>query len=157
MRDTFFKLWIHTILKIEDGGVTIQPELEPLLHHEIEKKLIEQGCEVAAVNGHFDHVHLLYQMNPLLPLHDVIRFVQGTSQRWYHLHDFQSGWYKFKWFDGYCTYSVSESAIEKVRFYIEQQKEIHQTLNFAEEMARLNFLHNVDTADLIMNEDSLIG
>jgi putative transposase len=147
MRNTFLKLWIHTILKTQDGGIIIQPELESLLYLEIEKRLIEQGCEVAAVNGGEDHVHLLFSMNPLLPLHEVIRFVQGVSQQWYHAHDFQSGWFKFKWEDGYCAYSVSESAVQKVQFYIREQKKLHTYLSYSEEINQLNLLHNVDMSD----------
>jgi putative transposase len=147
MRNTFLKLWIHTILKTQDGGIIIQSELESLLHLEIEKRLIEQGCEVAAVNGGLDHVHLLFSMNPMLPLHEVIRFVQGVSQQWYHAHDFQSGWFKFKWEDGYCAYSVSESAVEKVQFYIREQKKLHTHLSYSEEINQLNLLHNVDMTD----------
>jgi putative transposase len=147
MRNTFFKLWVHTILKTEDGTVTIDPNLEPLLHLEIEKRLIEQGCEVAAINGDSDHVHLLFLMNPLLSLHEVIRFVQGISQNWYHVHDFKSGWFKFKWQEGYCAYSVSESVLEKVQFYIEQQKTLHAHLSYLEEINQLNLLHKVDVSD----------
>ena len=56
MRTTFFKLWVHGIFHIAENSVLIDPELEPLLHLEIEKRLIEQGSEVAAVNGTPDHV-----------------------------------------------------------------------------------------------------
>jgi putative transposase len=148
MRNTFLKLWIHTILKTNDGSITIQPELESLLYLEIEKRLIEQGCEVAAVNGDSDHVHLLFMLNPLLPLHEVIRFIQGVSQQWYHTHDFQSGWFKFQWQEGYCAYSVSESAVEKVQFYIQEQKILHTHLSYLEEISQLNMLHKVDMSDL---------
>jgi putative transposase len=148
MRNTFLKLWIHTILKTNDGSITIQPELESLLYLEIEKRLIEQGCEVAAVNGDSDHVHLLFTLNPLLPLHEVIRFIQGVSQQWYHTHDFQSGWFKFQWQEGYCAYSVSESAVEKVQFYIQEQKILHTHLSYLEEISQLNLLHKVDMSDL---------
>lgn len=125
----------------------IQPELEKLFHLEIEKRLIEQGCEVAAVNGSTDHVHLLFLMNPLLPLHEVIRFVQGITQQWYHAHDFKSGWFKFKWQEGYSAYSVSESAVEKLQFYIQEQKVLHTHLSYSEEICQLNLLHNVDMTD----------
>ncbi len=147
MRTTFFKLWVHGIFHIAENSVLIDPELEPLLHLEIEKRLIEQGCEVAAVNGTPDHVHLLFTQNPLLTLHETIRFVQGITQRWYHLHDFKTGWYKFKWQDAYCAYSVSEPGLEHARFYIEKQTIVHQELNYWEEIERLNILHKVDLAD----------
>ena len=36
MRNTFFKLWIHAILRVEHA--LIYPELEPIFYLEIEKK-----------------------------------------------------------------------------------------------------------------------
>ena len=147
MRNTFFKLWIHGILKTCPDRVLIDSEKAELLYLEIEKKLMEQGCEVAIVNGRPDHVHFLFLLNPLLSLHETIRFLQGVTQRWYHLRDFNTAFLKFKWEDGYCAYSVSESAFDKVKFFIEKQAIIHQEIGFEEERERLNLLHNVDISD----------
>jgi putative transposase len=127
--------------------VLIDPALQQSLYAEIENRLVEQGCEVKAINGQPDHIHFLFHQNPLLPLHDIMRFVQGMSQRWYQVHDTKTGWYKFRWDDGYCLYSVSESSIDKAQFFIEKQDEIHQSLNFWEERQQLNQLHKVDLSD----------
>ena len=147
MRTTFFKLWVHAIFHINENSVLIDPDLESLFYLEIEKRFVEQGCEVAIVNGNLDHVHILFTQNPLLPLHEILRFVQGISQRWYQMHDFKTGWYKFKWQEAYCAYSVSESAMEKAQFFIEKQGEIHQNLSYWDEIEHLNLLHNVDLTD----------
>lgn len=150
MRNTFFKLWIHGILHIAEEGVPIQPELVHPFYHEIEKRFVEQDCPVAAINGQPDHVHVLFTQNPLLTLHETMSFVQGMTQRWYQLNDAKTGWYKFKWDDGYCLYSVSESVLEKTQFFIEKQAEIHQNLNFWDERLQLNRLHKVDLSDWVL-------
>lgn len=147
MRNTFFKLWVHGILTIEPEHSLIYPELEPIFHLEIEKRFIEQGCEIAAVGGREDHVHFLFAQNPLLSLHETMRFIQGISERWYQLRDFKSGYYKFKWQEGYCAYSVSESNLEKVKLFIENQEDVHQKMFLKEEIQYLNRLHNVDLRD----------
>lgn len=147
MRTTFFKLWVHAIFHTHDDSVLIDPDLESLLYFEIEKRFIEQGSEVAIVNGQSDHIHMLFTQNPLLPLHETIRFVQGITQRWYQMHDFKTGWYKFKWQEAYCAYSVSESIVQNVHFFIEKQKDIHLELNYWDEIEHLNLLHKVDLTD----------
>ncbi len=153
MRNTFFKLWVHGIIKTEPEHALIFPELEPLLYLEIEKRFIEQGCEIAAIGGQEDHVHFLFAQNPLLSLHETMRFIQGISERWYQLHDFKSGYYKFKWEEGYCAYSVSESNLGKVRLFIDNQLEIHQKMFLKEEIQYLNLLHNVDLRDEEIEEE----
>jgi hypothetical protein len=50
--------------------------------------------------------------------------------------------------DGYCAYSVSESAVEKVQFYIQEQKTVHLHLSYTEEINQLNLLHKVDMSDV---------
>lgn len=153
MRSTFFKLWVHCILHIAENSIVIHPELEPLLYLEIEKRFKEQGCEVVALNGMSDHIHILFSQNPLLTLHETIRFVQGVTQRWYQLHDFKTSWYKFKWQESYCAYSVGEPALDNTRFYIEKQQEIHVELNYWEEVDRLNVVHKVDMNDVVVDSD----
>lgn len=147
MRDTFFKLWIHGIIHVAENSVLIDPHLEPLLYIEIEKKLIDQGCDVAAVCGFADHVHFLFTQNPLLSLHETMRFIQGMTQRWYQLNDRLSGAYKFCWEEGYMAYSVSESNRVRVQKFIENQKNIHQKINYFEEQLQLNQYHQVDISD----------
>lgn len=153
MRNTFFKLWVHGIIKTEPEHALIFPELEPLLHLEIEKRFIEQGCEIAAIGGQEDHIHFLFAQNPLLSLHETMRFIQGISERWYQLHDFKSGYFKFKWEEGYCAYSVSESNLGKVRLFIDNQLEIHQKMFLKEEIQYLNLLHKVDLRDEEIEEE----
>ena len=147
MRNTFFKLWIHGILKTCPDRVLIDSEKAELLYLEIEKKLLEQGCDVAIVNGRPDHVHFLFCQNPLISTHETFHYVKLITTRWYQQHDFHSGFHKFRWGEGYCAYSVSESMLEKTSVFIENQAEIHQKMGFIEEMEKLNALHKVDLRD----------
>ena len=147
MRNTFFKLWVHAILQTTGAHAAISEELSPLFHLEIEKRFIEEGCEIAAVGGDKDHVHMLFAQNPLLSLHDTLSFIKGISQRWYQLHDFGSSYYKFQWADGYCAYSVSASNVPKVKAFIENQAEVHLETRLIDEIHHLNILHKVDLRD----------
>ncbi|MEY4937639.1 MAG: Transposase like [Bacteroidota bacterium] len=94
MRNTFFKIWIHGIIQIAPEHALIYPELTEIFYLEIEKRFIEQGCDVAAIGGEEDHVHFLFAQNPLISLHETMRFIQGISERWYQLRDFKSGYSK---------------------------------------------------------------
>jgi REP element-mobilizing transposase RayT len=146
MRNTFFKVWIHGIFRTHPE-TPISAALEAMLHYQIEKQLIEQGCEVAVVGGMSDHVHFLFAQNPLISTHETFHFVKMMTTRWYHLHDFQSSFLKFQWAEGYCIYSVSESLAPLTQSFIETQEEIHKRMTAIEEMEKLNILHKVDMRD----------
>ncbi len=147
MRNTFFKIWIHGILQTHPE-TPISAQLEPLLHYQIEKQLAEQGCEVAAVGGMPDHVHFLFCQNPLVSTHEAFHFLKMMTTRWYQQHDFQSGFHKFQWAEGYCVYSVSESLLLMAQTFIETQEDIHKRMSCKQEIAKLNALHKVDLRDL---------
>jgi putative transposase len=146
MRHTFFKLWTHGIFQTP-AETMISPELEAMLHYQIEKHLVDQGCEVSIVGGMPDHVHFLFVQNPLISLHDTFHFVKLMTTRWYQLHDFKASFHKFQWAEGYCAYSVSESLLPKTKIFIETQAAIHLKMGTLEEIERLNTLHNVDMRD----------
>jgi putative transposase len=149
MRNTFFKIWIHGILNTSPDTL-ISPQLEAMLQYQIEKQLAEQGCEVVVVGGMSDHVHFLFTQNPLVSTHETFHYLKMMTTRWYQQHDFQASFHKFQWADGYCVYSVSESLLSKTEIFIKTQAEIHQKMGYAEEINRLNALHNVDVRDVNM-------
>ena len=146
MRNTFFKLWIHGIFHTT-GETPIAEALEAMLYYQIEKQLVDQGCEVAAVGGRPDHVHFLFTQNPLISTHETFHYVKLITTRWYHRHDFNAGFNRFQWSEGYSAYSVSESLLEKTTHFIETQEEVHQRMGFYDEVNKLNALHNVDLRD----------
>jgi putative transposase len=146
MRNTFFKIWVHGIFQTHPE-TPISAPLEAMLYYQIEKQLIEQGCEVAVVGGMPDHVHFLFAQNPLISTHETFHFVKMMTTRWYQQHDFQSGFHKFQWAEGYCIYSVSESLVPLAQSFIETQDVIHKRMGAVEEMERLNILHKVDMRD----------
>jgi REP element-mobilizing transposase RayT len=147
MRNTFYKLWTHVIFKTAPNYVLISAELSDLFFIEIEKRFLEQACPILAIGGMPDHVHILFEQNPLLPLHDTLRFVQDWTQVWYQKHDFSASYYKFRWHEGYAAYSVSESNKNKVADFIQRQTDIHEEIGVEEEIRRFNLLHQVDMTD----------
>ena len=50
----------------------------------------------------------------------------------------------FAWQDGYAAFSVSPSALPKVRQYIEGQAEHHRELSFDEELMALLAKHGIE-------------
>ncbi len=64
-------------------------------------------------------------------LADVVGQVNKGSNEWLREKDHQFA--QFFWQGGYGAFSVSQSAIEEVRQYIQNQREHHQRMSFQDE------------------------
>ena len=91
----------------------------------------ELGCQVEIINGMPDHVHCLFRSNPNEALTKIIKQVKGSTSHYINHDDLISE--KFSWQTGHAAYSVSESQLNRVFHYIENQKEHHRKKTSQEE------------------------
>ena len=89
------------------------------------------GCPVIAVGGAADHVHILCLLSRTRSVAEVVMDMKGQSSKW--AKQVRLSLRKFQWQRGYGVFSVSESAVETVRSYINNQEEHHRRKSFKEE------------------------
>jgi len=71
----------------------------------------------------------------------MLKKIKGKSSKWVNdLPDFADPFY---WQEGYGIFSVSESAVERVRRYIRGQKEHHRRVSFKDELITLLRRHRI--------------
>ena len=121
MPHSFNKIWIHAIWAT----------IEKNIYDFISAQLREQGCPVRIINGMPDHIHGLFMLNPQKSIAEVIKQIKGSSSHYINQNNLIAE--KFAWQTGYAAYSVSESVVEKVFYYINNQKRHHQKKTFAQE------------------------
>lgn len=85
-----------------------------------------------AINGFTDHLHLLISLGKDQSIAQVVQLIKGESSFWINRNHLLP--YKFYWQDDYFAVSVSESQMENVVKYIENQEEHHKTKSFNEEL-----------------------
>lgn len=113
---------------------------EPVLKRPIRKKLSNYFYKYAESKEIFmhinyvnaDHVHVLVDLPRHYALKDVAKLLKGSSSFWINKNRFTK--LKFSWARGYGAFSVSASAIEKVKSYIRNQEEHHRKKSFIEEL-----------------------
>lgn len=140
MSHSFNKVWIHAIWSTKERHPFILPALENKIHGFLWHEIKETGCIVRIINGMEDHIHALFLMNMQKSISDVIKHIKGTSSHLINQQNLTKE--KFAWQKGYAAYSVSESQLEKVYFYIKNQKKHHSKLSFEEEYNQLVSLHS---------------
>lgn len=131
MSHSFHKIWIHAIWSTKDWQPLLKLSIEKNIYQFINQQLRDIGCPVRIINGMPDHIHCLFLLNPQKSIAEVIKQVKGSSSHYINQNNLIPE--KFAWQTGYAAYSVSESGVEKVFLYIQNQKDHHIKKSFKEE------------------------
>ncbi len=141
MPHSYNKIWLHVVFATKERFPLIKPVIEKQLYEHIREQLVESGCPVRIINGMPDHVHLLFLQNPKMSVTDIIKQVKGNTSHWVNSQHIIAE--KFAWQQGYSAFSVSESQLERVFHYIQNQKEHHSKKTFAQEYADFIAAHGL--------------
>ena len=106
-------------------------KIEQKVYKFISEQLRELGCPVRIVNGMPDHIHCLFLLNRQKSIAEVIKQIKGSSSHFINHNNLIAE--KFSWQTGYAAYSVSESVVNKVFQYIDNQKRHHQKKTYGQE------------------------
>lgn len=131
MGHSFNKIWIHCIWSTKERSHLIIPDIETMVYNFISDQLREIDCPVRIINGMPDHIHCLFMLNPQKSIAEVIKQIKGSSSHFINQNNLTNE--KFSWQTGYAAYSVSESVLDKVFYYIKNQKIHHQKKSFQQE------------------------
>src|SRR5665647_970255 len=101
-----------------------------------------------AINGIENHVHILCIISKNIALADLLEELKRNSSRWIKTKGVEYS--DFAWQGGYGGFSVSQSKVEVVKRYIENQKDHHKTETVKEEYLRFLKEYGID-----YNEDYL--
>lgn len=141
MSHSYNKIWIHAIWSTKLRLPLIHTAVEKTIHRYLSDQLRELGCPVRIVNGMPDHIHALFLLSPQKTIADVIKQIKGSSSHYINGNNLID--HKFAWQSGYAAYSVSESAVDRVFQYIQNQKEHHQKNTFQQEYDEFIELHGL--------------
>ena len=86
---------------------------------------------IDTINGYVDHVHCFFALNAEMSISKAVQLLKGESSFWANKQSLFSS--KLEWADEYYAASVSESDIENVRKYINNQEAHHSKISFLEE------------------------
>lgn len=141
MSQSFTKLWIHAIWATKHRQELIDFSIEKRMYDFIWQELTELGCPVRIINGMPDHVHVLFLQNPQKTISDIVKQIKGSSSHFINREDLILE--KFAWQTGYAAFSVSESQLDAVYYYIKNQKQHHLKKNGQDEFDDFVKLHGL--------------
>lgn len=123
MSQSLSKLYTHMIFHTKNNQDMIKPDVEDELYAYLGGLLKQNRSVPIAINGIEDHVHILCIMSKNISLTDLIEELKRNSSRWIKTKGTQYA--QFAWQGGYGGFSVSQSKVDVVKRYIENQKNHH--------------------------------
>jgi putative transposase len=114
---------LHFVWATHQRLPLVTDALETPLYRCIQAEAKALGCEVLAVGGMPDHVHLIVAFHTTVSISKLMQQVKGVSSSVASdLLDHQSF---FGWDDGYAVFSLSPLHRETAIAYVKRQKEHH--------------------------------
>ena len=135
MANTYTQINIQTVFAVKGRENILKENFRENLFRYISGILRQKGTFPLAVNGWKDHVHIFFELPPVLSVSDLLREVKASSSKWINENHFVPG--RFEWQEGYSAFSYSRSQRDGIIKYIIGQQEHHRTKTFREEYLNL--------------------
>jgi REP element-mobilizing transposase RayT len=94
------------------------------------------------IGGVEDHVHALFALSKNHALSKIVEEVKKGSSKWMKIEGPKNP--DFYWQSGYGGFSVSQSNVDAVKQYIENQEEHHRKMTFQDELRALYRRHGIE-------------
>ena len=121
---------------LPDGG-----EGERKLWRYIESLAQQKRCEVLAIGGMPDHIHLLVNLHNTISMAELIKFVKGSSSRFVSQELRGGDW--FAWQNHYGAKAVCPDTLEACIRYIVNQKQHHADNTTDDEWEQVYIEHDL--------------
>ena len=139
---TFSQIYIQLVFAVQGRRSLISDKWEDELYKYITGIVTKKGQKLLAINGAYDHIHILIGMKLSCCPSDLMREIKKSSNAWINDRGLSRG--HFNWQGGGSGFSYSRSQIGGVIQYIENQKSHHKKIGFKEEYIKLLSEHEID-------------
>lgn len=145
MAQSLSKLYVHIIFHTKYNQDLIDKDIETELYSYIGGIIKANESFPIKINGTENHIHILATMSKNIALSKYVEEIKRNSSRWIKTKG--EKYRDFAWQGGYAGYSVSQSVVEIVKRYIDNQKEHHKVVSFQDEYKKFLEEYGVDYDD----------
>lgn len=131
MANTHHQIYLQTVFAVKYRRAVIDKSWGKQLHAVIGNLINETHCKTIIVNGVADHVHCFFGLKPVIAVAELMKTVKAKSSKYINDHSLTSN--RFEWQEGYGVFSYSQSQVDKVYHYIQNQEAHHQKQTFRDE------------------------
>jgi len=136
MANTYTQIYIHYVFSVKYRQYLLKDNFRDELHKYITGVIKKRKCKLLCINSVSDHIHILVALHPENSVSVLIKDIKAISSKFINDNKFVNG--KFQWQEGYGAFSYSNSQVNIVKNYINNQAIHHKKKTFREEY--LDFL-----------------
>ena len=141
MARSLARLLVHSIFSTKDRRPFLRSEEVRIeIYGYMAGILKNLECHPIKIGGVEDHVHILSSLSKNIAFSDLLGRLKGSASKRLK----EKGVFDFGWQNGYGAFSVSESNVEAVTIYIQNQAEHHLKFTVQEEVREIMKRHRVN-------------
>lgn len=145
MANTYTQLQIHLVFAVKYRAALIQKEWNARLHQYITGIFQNNEHKMLQINSMPGHIHIFIGMRPHQSISSLVQNVKAESSKWIKDNKFCKS--TFAWQNGFGAFSYSNSHVNRVIRYIQNQEAHHKKETFLHEYRRLLNAFEVDYND----------
>jgi putative transposase len=115
---------LHFVWATYDRMPWVTTEIAEAVYRYIATVVLDDGCELLAIGGMPDHVHLFVRISTTISIAELMKHVKGGSSRIIQRDLAPEAF--FRWQGSYGVYGVSPSRKKGVVAYIQNQERHHR-------------------------------
>ena len=155
MPSTHHGILLHVIFSTKQRFALLHESWRPDLYSIMGGIARDHKATLIRAGGVEDHAHLLLKTHPSYAIAETIQRIKANSSNWINNQGKVDA--KFSWQRGYGAFSVSQSVVEAVQQYIENQIEHHRKLTFREEYLATLRKHNIEFDQQFVFDDEIVA
>ena len=130
---SWVRIWVHLVFSTKHRSPFLNTlEIREQMSNHIAENAKKKDIWLDRVGGYTDHMHCLISLGRNQSISQVGQLIKGESSNWINKVGLINT--HFQWQDDYWAVGVSESHIDAVRKYIQNQEKHHRKQNFSEEI-----------------------
>ena len=131
MANTYHQVYIQAVFAVKYREALINSEWKSKFLSILGHLINETGCKTIIVNGTENHVHCFLGLKPNISISELMKTIKAKSSKYINDHKLTKS--RFEWQEGYGVFSYSQSHVDAVYKYIQNQEEHHKRQSFKEE------------------------
>ena len=140
MPQSLTKQYSHIVFSTKNRQKFITDKIKDELYSYIAGILKSLKSPAIVIGGMDDHVHILCILSKNYSTSKIIEEIKKNSSKWIKT----KGISNFFWQRGYAAFSISQSHVEIIQKYINNQVDHHKNQTFKDEFRLLLQKYNID-------------
>jgi REP element-mobilizing transposase RayT len=129
---SYVRVWIHAVWRTKNGEHSLTRTVRAKVLEHIRTNAESKGIYIDRLSGSSDHLHCLLGLNADMAIAKAMQLIKGEVAHWINKEGITPS--RFEWANEYYAVSVSESDLDRVRTYIDNQEEHQANRTYAEEV-----------------------